>query len=119
MTKIPRSQLTAQQTAVHTSPRERILAAARELFYSRGIRGVSVDDIAAAAGTNKMTLYRHFDSKDLLIAEYVRSLAAQADAEWDEIARNHPGDPFAQLRVWVESTGEKRRASGERGGAIA
>jgi AcrR family transcriptional regulator len=100
-------------------PRERILGAARELFCSRGIRGVSVDDIAAAAGTNKMTLYRHFYSKDLLIAEYVRSLAAQADAEWDEIARAHPSDPLAQLRVWIESTGQKLGASGERGCAIA
>ena len=44
------------------APRERILAAARELFYSRGIRAVSVDEIAAAASTNKMTLYRHFES---------------------------------------------------------
>jgi hypothetical protein len=40
-------------------PRERILAAARELFYRRGIHAVGVDAIAAAAGTNKMTLYRH------------------------------------------------------------
>ena len=37
-------------------PRERILAAARELFYRRGIHAVGVDAIAEAAGTNKMTL---------------------------------------------------------------
>jgi len=60
-------------------PRARILAAAGELFYRHGIRAVGVDAIAEAAGTNKMTLYRHFDSKDLLIAEYVRSLAADGD----------------------------------------
>ena len=58
------------KTAAHTGvkadipPRERILDAARDLFYSRGIRCVSVDEIAAAAQTNKMTLYRHFESKD-------------------------------------------------------
>src|SRR5437016_14498264 len=83
-------------------PRERILRAARELFYARGIRTVSVDDIAAAADTNKMTLYRHFASKDLLVAEYLRSLAREADWMWEDIARAHPGDALAQLRVWVE-----------------
>ena len=53
-------------------PRERILAVAAELFYRHGIRAVGVDAIAEAAGTNKMTLYRHFASKDELVAEYLR-----------------------------------------------
>ena len=48
-------------------PRERILAVARELFYRHGIHAVGVDAIAEAAGTNKMTLYRHFASKDVLV----------------------------------------------------
>ncbi len=59
-------------------PRERIIAAARDLFYRHGIRAVGVEAIAEAAGTNKMTLYRHFDSKDELVAEYLRGLAAEA-----------------------------------------
>ena len=53
-------------------PRERILAVARELFYRRGIHAVGVDAIAEAAGTNKMTLYRHFASKDALVAACLR-----------------------------------------------
>ena len=58
-------------------PRERIISTARELFRKCGIRGIGVDAIAEAAGTNKMTLYRHFGSKDELIAELfvTRSLA--------------------------------------------
>jgi AcrR family transcriptional regulator len=67
-------------------PRERILAIARDLFYERGVRAVGVDEIAEAAGTNKMTLYRHFASKDLLVAECLRQFARQADAEWDRVA---------------------------------
>ncbi len=44
-------------------PRDRILTTARDMFHRCGIRGVGVDAIADAAGTNKMTLYRHFGSK--------------------------------------------------------
>src|SRR5258707_523483 len=53
-------------------PRERILSAAGDLFYHHGIRAVGVEAIAEAAGTNKMTLYRHFSSKDELVAECLR-----------------------------------------------
>lgn len=100
-------------------PRDRILGAARTLFYARGIRAVSVDDIAEAADTNKMTLYRHFDSKDLLVAEYLKSLAREADASWEVLARAHPGDPLAQLRAWVETMSRLIAESGDRGCALA
>ena len=61
-------------------PRERILVVAADLFYRHGIRAVGVEAIADAAGTNKMTLYRHFASKDELVAEYLRCLAQKASA---------------------------------------
>src|SRR5215831_18924901 len=73
-------------------PRERILSVAADLFYRRGIRAVGVESIAEAAGTNKMTLYRHFASKDELVAEYLRRLAEKASASWDKLAAQHPGD---------------------------
>src|SRR6266540_741409 len=60
-------------------PRERIVAVAADLFYRHGIRAVGVEAIAEAAGTNKMTLYRHFASKDELVAEYLRQSAKLAD----------------------------------------
>src|SRR5262252_33538 len=82
-------------------PRARILAAAAELFYRHGIRAVGVEAIAEAAGTNKMTLYRHFDSKDELVAEYLRCLATAAARFWDDLEAAHPGDPRAQLRGWL------------------
>ena len=63
-------------------PRSRILAVAGELFYRHGIRAVGVEAIAEAAGTNKMTLYRHFASKDELVAEYLRESAKAADECW-------------------------------------
>src|SRR6185503_16096580 len=82
-----------------TPPRERILQAARELFYRDGVNAVSVDAIAAAAGTNKMTLYRHFASKDALLNEYLNELSAQADEVWEHARAAHPDDAQAQLRA--------------------
>jgi AcrR family transcriptional regulator len=100
-------------------PRERILAVARELFYRRGIHAVGVDAIAEAAGTNKMTLYRHFSSKDELVAACLRELAAKIDAEWDAIAAAHPGDPKGELVAWVQHIGEWFTRESGRGCALA
>jgi len=55
------------------STRDRIVAAASKLFYSEGIRAVSVDAIAAKAGLTKRTLYYYFTSKDDLIAAYLEA----------------------------------------------
>jgi AcrR family transcriptional regulator len=100
-------------------PRARILAAAAELFYRLGIRAVGVEAIAEAAGTNKMTLYRHFASKDELVAEYLRQSANAADGCWERFAQAHPGDPLAQLCAWLEEMARHLAAPHERGCALA
>ncbi len=100
-------------------PRERILAAARELFYRHGIRAVGVEAIAEAASTNKMTLYRHFGSKDELIAAYLTELAKEGDDVWDQLSRKHPGDPQAQIEGWVQYVERILTDCSERGCAIA
>ena len=100
-------------------PRDRILSVARDLFYERGVRAVGVDEIAAAAGTNKMTLYRHFASKDLLVAECLREFAREAEAGWDRLAAAHPGDPRAQLVAWLAKATDHIVADGGRGCALA
>ena len=107
------------QAQKQNPPRERILAAACDLFYRNGIRAVGVDAIAEAAGTNKMTLYRHFASKDELVAEYLRHLAAESDTVWQEIEQAHPGDPRAQLGAWIESMAGHIANADERGCALA
>src|ERR1700710_967904 len=87
-------------------PRERLLAVAADLFYRHGIRAVGVESIAEAAGTNKMTLYRHFDSKDELVAEYLRCLAGCAGQFWSDLEAAHPGNPRAQLSGWLAAMQE-------------
>jgi AcrR family transcriptional regulator len=54
-----------------TDPRERILRTAYELFTQHGLGTVGVDRIVADAEVSKMTLYRHFRSKDELIAAVI------------------------------------------------
>jgi AcrR family transcriptional regulator len=101
------------------APRDRILAAAADLFYRHGIRAVGVDAIAEAANTNKMTLYRHFDSKDELVAEYLRRLARDAAAVWDELAAKFPDDARAQLHSWLEIVSAHAGDPNMRGCALA
>jgi AcrR family transcriptional regulator len=107
-----------QTPTTQTPPRQRILAAADDLFRRVGIRGVGVEAIAEAAGTNKMTLYRHFESKDELIAEWMRGIIAQKDSAWDEIIAQHPNDPTAQLVYWSRRTAQQFAQMEERGSAI-
>ncbi len=100
-------------------PRERIIAVARDLFYRHGIRAVGVEAIAEAAGTNKMTLYRHFESKDELVAEYLRGLAAEKGDVWAALEAAHPGDPRAQLQAWLVEAANHVSDPKSRGCAIA
>jgi AcrR family transcriptional regulator len=100
-------------------PRERILAVAQDLFYRHGSRAVGVDAIAEAAGTNKMTLYRHFNSKDELIAACLREAARAFDADFDKISLLHARDPYAQLLAWMQYLGDYLIVEADRGCALA
>ena len=90
-------------------PRERILAAAADLFYRHGIRAVGVEAIAEAAGTNKMTLYRHFASKDELVAEYLRQSAKEADPCWDRLQQRIPAIRVPNCAPGSRDGGSRRR----------
>jgi AcrR family transcriptional regulator len=101
------------------SPRERILSVASELFYRHGIRAIGVERIAEAAETNKVTLYRHFSSKDELVAEYLRRLAQEAKSSWDRLEAQHPADALAQLRAWLKDMAAHVASGDERGCPLA
>lgn len=88
---------------VRAAPRDRIVSTACDLFRQHGIRGIGVDAIAEAAETNKMTLYRHFGSKDDLICETLKFKSEKAAAFWDELEAAHPNDAMAQLLGWVKA----------------
>src|SRR5262249_5210962 len=94
-------------------------AAASDLFYRHGIRAVGVEAIAEAADTNKMTLYRHFDSKDALVAEYLRCVVREAGKFWTDLEAAHPGDARAQLRGWLADMQSHVLDTDQRGCALA
>jgi AcrR family transcriptional regulator len=56
---------------IEGSPRERLLAAADELFYSEGVHVVGIERIVERAGVAKATLYSIFGSKDELVRAYL------------------------------------------------
>src|SRR5688572_20353524 len=88
-----------------TRARDRIFAAAKEMFYHQGIRAVGVESIVAAAGATKMSLYRSFPSKDDLVVAYLKDRDVLYWQWWNEIMDSHTGDPRAQLRALFESVG--------------
>ena len=102
--KVPAAKMQAEAaTGDEPSARDRLLAAAGELFYRQGIRSVGVDDIVAKADVAKMSLYRSFPSKDVLAAAYLQAVDRRYWGWWDETVARHPGDPRAQLRALFRS----------------
>jgi AcrR family transcriptional regulator len=83
--------------------RDRIFDTACELFYRHGIRSVGVDAIAAEAGTNKMSFYRSFPSKDELVAEYLREQQREVWEHWDAAIARFPDDPRRQIEALFEA----------------
>lgn len=83
------------------SAREQILDTASELFARDGFRAVGIDTIIARSGVAKMTLYRHFPSKDALIAAYLERSNA-IFWEWFEHALNDSATPREQLQSVFE-----------------
>ncbi len=59
------------------SRREQILATAAELFAARGFHGVSVVELGAACGISGPALYKHFDSKDAMLAEMLVAISEE------------------------------------------
>jgi AcrR family transcriptional regulator len=77
-----------------------ICAAAAELFRERGFRGTSIDDIGAAVGMTGPALYRHFPSKEALLAELLERALERARSDC-EASLAEGGGPRAVLERLV------------------
>ena len=87
--------------AVTTSRREQILAEAATLFARHGFHGVSIDGIGAAVGVSGPALYRHFPSKEGLLAEMLVGISEHLLAGGRDRAATHD-DPVALLDALIE-----------------
>jgi TetR/AcrR family transcriptional regulator, transcriptional repressor for nem operon len=63
----PDSRNGRRLTARGAKTRARIVGAAAELMYIRGVGATTLDDVLAASGVSKSQLYHHFDGKDALV----------------------------------------------------
>ncbi|MGY1641512.1 TetR/AcrR family transcriptional regulator [Geodermatophilus sp. SYSU D00703] len=98
--------MTDVDTALHAdatrpSRREQILRAAAQLFAERGSRAVGVDDVGAAVGVTGPAIYRHFASKDAMLAEMLLRISERLLAGGTDRVAAAGGDPLAQLRTLI------------------
>jgi AcrR family transcriptional regulator len=78
--------------------RDRILDAAYDLFSQNGIRGVGIDAIVARSGVARMTLYRHFSSKQALALAYLEQREQRWTQEWlEQEVMRRSDDPAERL----------------------
>jgi AcrR family transcriptional regulator len=92
----------SSQCNANACARDRLFSAAINLFYRNGIRAVSVDAIAAEAGTTKVTFYRVFESKDDLIVQVLQEQSKRFWEWWDAVAAEYPGEPRKQIEQLIE-----------------
>jgi AcrR family transcriptional regulator len=95
--------------------RDRILATAVKLFYRKGVHSVGVDLVVAESGIAKTSLYRHFGSKDALVAAFLESEDADFWRQWDAIGADHSDDPAAELDAYLDWMEVRLRRPGYRG----
>lgn len=84
------------------SRREQILDAAARLFAQRGFHGISIEDIGAAVGISGPALYRHFPSKESVLAEMLLSISQQLLDEGSRraVAASDPAAALDALLDW-------------------
>ena len=100
------------RTRETSEARQRILETADRLFYQDGIRAVGIDRIIAEAGVAKMSLYKHFPSKDDLILAVLQYRERGVLAFFHSAMERHGKKAkhplrafFAALKEWFETPG--------------
>ena len=91
--------------------RERLLDAAGELFYERGIAATGVDAVLARARVSPATLYAHFSGKDGLVAAYLERRFRTWQEVWDEVLGER-ADPVDRLLSVFDAVARYRAVEG-------
>src|SRR3984957_8791829 len=99
------------------SARERLLAAASELFYTKGVHTVGIDRVIERARVANASLYNTFGSKDELVRAYLEGRHAQTAERITRYLERY-SDPRERLLGVFEAQGELFAAPGFRGCAF-
>ena len=94
---------------------EKVLSAASRLFYANGVRAVGIEWIVAESGVAKTSLYRHFQTKDELVAAFLEREDREFWEQWDEVVAASPDDPTAELMALLAWIGDRVSRDGYRG----
>jgi AcrR family transcriptional regulator len=89
------TSLAAKKAATHAH----LVAIASDLFRRLGVRATSIDDIVAATGVTKPTLYRHFPSKDELVVACLQDEGRRERLELIKVADSAPPSPRERMRA--------------------
>ena len=107
-----------EASAVRLSARERLLAAANELFYNEGVHTVGIDRVIEQAGVAKASLYNTFGSKDELVRAYLETRHASVAQRITRAVERY-GTPRERLLAVFEGQGELFAEPDYRGCAFA
>jgi AcrR family transcriptional regulator len=94
---------------------ERLVAVARDAFTERGYEA-SLDDIARRAGVGPGTLYRHFPTREALLAAVYRGDVERLAEQAADLAKNHP--PAEALAAWLRAQLDYIKFKGGLGAAL-
>lgn len=91
--------------------RRLLLDAAERVFLRRGLRGSSVEEIAAEAGFTRGAFYSNFTSKDELFVELLNTRIYDRYTEMAEQAQEQPGTPRERLRWGIERVRDMQKGA--------
>ena len=97
------------------SVRETILKAASSLFYCEGVRAVGMDLIVERSCIAKTTIYRHFRTKDALVAAFLEREDREFWQQWDDVVAPHVDAPRAALLALCDWVGARVSRDNYRG----
>src|SRR3546814_13270001 len=93
----------------------RISDGSSDVCSSDLVRAVGVDLIVRESGIAKTSLYRHFATKDVLVAAFLKEEDGDFWRHWDAVAAKHFDDPAVELDAHLEWIGARLRRPGYRG----
>jgi len=95
-----------KKLAPKISVRDKILNTAVELFYTRGVNNVGIDEIIKCSGVAKMSLYNHFKSKNELVEAYLETVNAKRVSTVIEKINQLAPKPEDRLFAFFDILGE-------------